>query len=75
MGINMRLDSGQIEVLDEEMAEVLRKKTPGQRIKIGSEIFKSASKMLKSHLKTNHPDWSPKKLNREVARRLSNGSL
>jgi hypothetical protein len=30
----MRLDRGQIEVLDEAMAEVLRRKTPAERISV-----------------------------------------
>mgnify|MGYP003416368647 FL=1 len=31
----MRLDKGQIEVVDDAMAEVLRHKTPAERIHIG----------------------------------------
>lgn len=31
----MRLDEGQIEVVDDATAEVLRRKTPAERIRIG----------------------------------------
>ena len=71
----MRLDRGQIEVLDEKVAEVLRLKTPAERIKIGFDMWVSARKMLISHLKSSHPDWKTEEVHREVARRLSRGSL
>ena len=52
----MRLDRGQIEVMDETMAEVLRAKTPAERLRIGFGFWTSAQKMLQTHLATRHPD-------------------
>ena len=69
----MRLDFGQIEVVDEAMAEVLRRKTPAERIAIGFALWTSARHMLTQHLKTSHPEWSEKHLQEEVAKRLSHG--
>ena len=75
----MRLDKGQInspgriEVIDDVMAEILRRKTPAERIRIGFEMWTSAQKMLFFHLRTTNPHWSDEQLNREVARRLSHG--
>jgi len=75
----MRLDKGQIdsprriEVIDDVMAEILRNKTPAERIRIGFEMWTSAQKMLFFHLRTTNPHWSNERLNREVARRLSHG--
>ena len=71
----MRLDRGQIEVVDDVMAEVLRKKTPAERIRIGFNLWTSTRNALISHLKNEHPDWDPRKLQREVARRLSHGAV
>jgi hypothetical protein len=71
----MRLDSGQIEVVDEVMAEVLRKKQPAERIRIGFSIWSSAHGMLLTHIRNLHPDWHMKEVQREVARRLLHGSL
>jgi hypothetical protein len=71
----MRLDKGQIEVIDDAMADVLRKKTPAERIGIGFAIWKSSVGMLKTHLKNIHPDWSDEEIGREVAKRVSNGTL
>ncbi|MFI5305526.1 MAG: hypothetical protein ACHQYP_12130 [Nitrospiria bacterium] len=71
----MRLDRGQIETVDDVMAEVLRHKTPAERIQIGFNIWLSAQKMLMAHLKSIHPDWDTIQIQTEVARRLSHGAL
>jgi hypothetical protein len=69
----IRLDKGQIEMVDDVMAEVLRSKTAAQRIQIGFGLWKSAHDMLLSHLGSSNPEWDEAKLNREVAKRLSHG--
>jgi len=77
----MRLDKGQIdsptriEVIDDVMAEIFRNKTPAERLHIGFEMWTSAQKMLLSHLRSANPHWSNEQLNREVAHRLSHGTL
>jgi hypothetical protein len=71
----LRLDRGQIEVVDDAMAEVLRAKTPAERIRIGFNIWESVRNMLRVHLKTTRPEWNEKRLNREVAGRLSHGAV
>jgi RNA:NAD 2'-phosphotransferase (TPT1/KptA family) len=68
----MRLDPGQIEVVDDAMAEVLRHKSPAARIKIGFDLWISPRKMLTHHLQKTHPDWDEKTIEREVARRFLN---
>ena len=67
----MRLDSGQIEILDEEMAVILRKKQPWERIAIGFNLWVDAKKMLLSHLSSIHPDWTEEQVRTEVVRRMS----
>ena len=67
----MRLDDGQIEVLDQAMAEVLRQKTPAQRLQIGFRLWDSAKRMLTAHLSAEHPDWTQEDVNAEVVRRLA----
>lgn len=75
MAEGLRLDKGQIEVVDDIMADVLRRKTHAERINIGFSLWTAAYKMLKIHLKTTHPDWNEKSVEDEVSRRLSHGSL
>ncbi|MCC7202064.1 MAG: hypothetical protein IT393_05280 [Nitrospirae bacterium] len=71
----MRLDAGQIEVIDDVMAEVLRHKTPAERLGIGFSLWVSAYKMLMTHLEKTHPEWDTLRLQKEVARRLSHGAV
>jgi hypothetical protein len=68
-----RIDPGQIEVVDDVMAEILRQKTPAERIEIGFKLWTSARKMLTAHLQNLHPDWDDKTISKEVAKRLSHG--
>jgi hypothetical protein len=60
-------------VIDDILAEVLRRKTPPERIKIGFDLWTSARDMLMSYLKKAHPEWSIEMVEKEVARRLSHG--
>ncbi len=71
----MRLDPGQIEVVDDEMAAILRHKTGAERLAIASGMFASARRMLLSHLRATHPEWSQQQILREAARRLSHGAV
>jgi len=71
----MRLDPGQIEVLDDAMAEVFRNKQPAERIQIGFNIWWSTHRMLIASLTHRHPHWHLKEVRREVARRLLHGAL
>ena len=71
----MRLDPGQIEVMDEQMAEILRQKTGAERLAIASSMFASARRMLLSHLRATHPEWTEEEVRREATRRLSHGAI
>jgi hypothetical protein len=69
-----RLEPRQVEVLNDAMAEVLRQKSPPQRLRIGFDLWISAHNMLTTHLRHTHPDWDEKAVEREVARRFLHGS-
>jgi hypothetical protein len=71
----LRLDQGQIEAVDDTMAEILRRKTPAERIRIGFTLWTSARDMLMTHLEKTHPDWDNGRIEKEVARRLSHGPV
>jgi hypothetical protein len=71
----MRLDSGQIEVIDDQVAEVLRSKAVWERIAIGFNLWVDAREMLMSHLQSSHPGWSKEQVSKEVARRMSHGAI
>jgi Rv0078B-related antitoxin len=70
-----RLDPRRIEVIDDDMARVLQAKTGAERLAIGFAMFSSARRMLISHLRDQHPDWSEEEVLREAAHRLSHGAV
>lgn len=69
------MDQGQIEVVDNLMAGILRGKTASERIRIGFDLWQSTRNMLLVHLRKTHPDWNAEKIKHEVARRLSHGAI
>lgn len=64
-----------VEAVDPEMAEILRRKTPAERLAIASGLWRSARVLLTSNLRSLHPNWDDVQLRREVARRLSHGAV
>jgi hypothetical protein len=71
----MHAFDARIEVVTEDMAAILRRKTGAERLAIASRMFSSARRMLVSHLRSEHPDWDERELGREAARRLSHGAV
>jgi hypothetical protein len=66
----MKLRKEQIEVVDDVMAEVLRRKTPAERIAIGFSLWTSARQMLTVYLEKTYPDWDEGRIRREIAKRF-----
>jgi hypothetical protein len=71
----MRLDPGQIEVVDDVMAAVLRQKTGAERLAIADRLYSSVRRSLIYYLQTQHADWSTEQVVREAAHRLSHGAV
>jgi hypothetical protein len=61
--------------MDAAMIEILRGKTGAERLSIASGMFASARRMLISHLRATHADWTEQQILREAARRLSHGAV
>ncbi len=64
-----------IEVIDDETARIYASKSGAERLALASAMVASARRMLESHLRVEHPDWSEAALRREVARRIAGGAL
>ncbi len=60
----MRLDRGQIEVMNEVMVAVIREKTHAERLRIHFGLWVSAKKILLSHLAIQHSDWDAARVSR-----------
>ena len=70
MAREMRFD-----FVDDDMARVLRAKTGAERLQIASDMFSAVRRMMASHLRTEHPDWTEEQVQREVSRRISHGAV
>jgi hypothetical protein len=63
-----------VELMDEAMAEVLRAKSPAERLVIANGMWRSASRMIEAILRAERPEWTDDAIRREVARRMSHGT-
>lgn len=59
-----------IELLDEAMVEVLRRKTPAERVAMVFDAERTMRLMLEAHLRWRHPDWDMPTVMRAIARRI-----
>jgi hypothetical protein len=63
-----------VEILDPVMVEILRKKTPAERLSQAFRMWAFARDFIRSVLRQEHPDWTEEQILREAARRLSHGA-
>jgi len=69
-----RLDAGQIEILDEDLARVLRAKTRAQRVAMIGEAHRIARRMLEAQVRRRQPELDDAAVARDVARSLLRGT-
>lgn len=69
-----RLDDGQIEVVDDAVAEVLRQKTPAARMMLVGKAWRFARTWINAAVSWTHPDWDEPAIRDEVNRRLLGGA-
>lgn len=62
------------EVLDDQMAEILRAKTPAERLTICFGMWRFARNMILANLRQQHLDWTEEMCQRETARRMTGGT-
>ena len=63
-----------IEVIDDHMAAVLRKKSGAERLQIANGMFRMAQRLIRSRLNAQHPEWTEGQIAAGVASRISHGS-
>ncbi len=63
-----------IETIDEDMVEILRQKTPSERLEVAFSMWRFARDMVTAMLVQEHPDWSRERIEAEVALRMSHGA-
>ena len=68
------IDLRRIEVLDPVVAEILRRKTPGERLQMTLESNRFLRQRLEGHLRHQHADWTDSQIRAELARRVLHGA-
>lgn len=63
-----------IELLDDAVVEVLRRKTPTERVAMIFAANRTMRLRLEGHFRTRHPDWDNQTVMQEIARRMSRGA-
>lgn len=69
-----RLDDGQIEVVDDAVAKVLRRKTPAERVEMIFAANRTMRAVIEGHVRTRHPNWDDRRVAAEVAGRMLRGT-
>ena len=62
------------EILSDEMAAVLRSKSPAQRLAIAFGMWRFARQLIERSSRAEHPDWTEAELGQHVARRMAHGA-
>ena len=64
-----------IEIVDEQLAEVLRQKSPAERIEMIAAANRTARILAAAGIRFRHPDWSEEQVQNEVKRRVCSGTV
>lgn len=71
----MAIEARNIEIVDDAMAEVLRRMTVGQRLAAANRMWISARKAIGHMLRSDHPEWTCEQIEWETTRRMSDGAV
>lgn len=63
-----------IEVVDEAVAEILRRKTPAERMAMVGAAWRSARHWVRACVASQHPEWDSDQVTAEVNRRFLSGT-
>jgi hypothetical protein len=66
-----QIDPRRIEVIDHDVAAVLRKMQPHERVALTAQAFETARQLAQAQVMRMNPDWTEEQVRREVARRIA----
>lgn len=70
----LRLDRGQIEVVDDKVAEIMRAKSGPERLSMVWDAWTFFEKTIRVRLKASHPEWTEEQILKEILRRVTYGT-
>lgn len=72
--VPMRTENRDPEIVDDEMAAILRVKTPVERLRVAFGLWTSTRNMLERLIRSQHPDWDDRTVKAAVVKRMSHGT-
>jgi len=63
-----------IEVIDDQMAEIFRRKTPAEKVAMICAANRTARLLAAAGARYLHPDWSEEEIQSEVIKRVCGGT-
>jgi hypothetical protein len=70
----MRINE-RFEMMDDCMVPILQAKTPAERLAIAHGMWRFARDTISAVLRKQHPDWTDRQTQTELARRISHGAV
>jgi len=59
-----------VEIIDPMVVEILRQKSPAERLSQAFGMWDFAISVLNSAIRRDHPEWTPSQIQREIRRRI-----
>ena len=72
--MSRRLDPRRIEVIDDDLADVLRRKSPAEKLAMMAAANHTARLLAAAGIRYQHPDWNDSQIHAEVVRRVCGGT-
>ena len=63
-----------IEVVDDQLAEVLRRKSPAEKVEMVAAANRTARLLAAAGIRYQHPEWDNAQVQNEVIRRVTGGT-
>lgn len=63
-----------IEMIDDQMAEILRAKSPSEKVAMISAAHSTARVLVQAGIRYQHPEWDDLRVHTEIAKRVSGGT-
>jgi hypothetical protein len=63
-------DFSHIEIVSDEMVDMLRTKTPLERLLMGDRMFIQARQMMVAAIRGSHPEWHDMQIRDHIVKRL-----
>lgn len=68
------MESSRIEVIDDDMCALLKKKSSFERLEIAFGLWRSAKIQLSNYIQSKHPEWDEERIRQEIVKRMSHGA-